>query len=57
MTKYSELLEILKNLTETSIEAYTAQHKPESEWDEYDYMMIPQWKEALNLIEKATGDE
>lgn len=27
-----------------SIENYTSENKPESEWDEYDYMMIPKWK-------------
>jgi len=46
-----ELLSALRGLLD-SIEAYIAIHKPEEEWDEYDYMMLPRWKAAHALMEK-----
>jgi hypothetical protein len=49
-----EMLEVLVKLLD-SIEAYAAERKPEAEWDEYDYMMIPRWRAAKALVEKATA--
>ena len=45
-----ELLEVLAEL-QNSFEAYAALRKPEREWDEYDYMMLPVWKKALALLD------
>jgi hypothetical protein len=39
------LLDLMK-----SYEAYTATHKVEEEWDEYDTMMIPIWRQAAAFI-------
>ena len=52
-----ELLEALKGVLD-SYEAYLAinESKPESHWDEYDYMMIPKWRAAQAAIKKATGE-
>lgn len=52
-----ELLEALKGVM-NSIDAYVAlnENKPESEWDEYDYMMIPKWKFAKQVLAKAEGE-
>lgn len=52
----TDLLEALEGL----MDCYDAHHaihneKPESDWDEYDYMMIPRWRAALRLIKKARG--
>ena len=33
-----------------SFECYTAMKKPESEWDEYDYMMLPLWKKLVEVL-------
>jgi hypothetical protein len=49
-----ELLSVLRGVLD-SIEAYIAIHKPEEEWDEYDYMMLPRWKAAHALMEKLDG--
>lgn len=46
-----ELLEIITGLLD-SFEAYIALNKPENEWDEYDYMMLPRWKAAHALVER-----
>jgi hypothetical protein len=35
-----------------SIEAYSAERKPENEWDEYDYMMNPRWMAAKALVDR-----
>lgn len=52
----TDLLEALEGL----MDCYDAHHaihdeKPESNWDEYDYMMIPRWRAALSLIKRARG--
>jgi hypothetical protein len=49
-----EMFSILRGVLD-SIEAYIAIHKPEEEWDEYDYMMLPRWKAAHALMEKLDG--
>lgn len=33
-----------------SFECYTAMHKPEAEWDEYDQMMIPLWRNLVEIL-------
>jgi hypothetical protein len=39
-----------------SFENYTSQHKPESEWDEYDHMMFPLWAALRAAIDAAGGE-
>lgn len=34
----------------TSFENYTSENKPESEWDEYDHMMLPKWKRLREAL-------
>lgn len=44
-----ELERMVRRLSR-SFECYTAQHKPESEWDEYDRCILPVWREALAMV-------
>jgi hypothetical protein len=34
-----------------SIEAYEAEKRPEDQWDEYDYMMLPRWISARRFLD------
>lgn len=54
----TDLLEALEGLMDC-LEAEYAIHsdKPDFDWDEYDYMMIPRWRAALRLIKKARSQE
>lgn len=52
-----ELVELREAATDVlkSIENYTSENKPESDWDEYDYMMIPKWKRLRAALAPPTG--
>lgn len=46
-----ELLDIINGL-QMSVENYFSSRKPETEWDEYDYMMFPKWIRLQDFLEK-----
>ena len=46
-----DIYDLLVKLSQ-SIEFYAAKNKPEVEWDEYDYMMLPTWKRLQELLER-----
>jgi hypothetical protein len=51
-----QLLKIIKNLT-NSYECHLAKEKDINNWDEYDYMMIPYWREALMALQICEREE
>lgn len=48
-TAYDELKNAALTVTK-SFECYTAENKPESEYDEYDSWMLPAWKKLLSIV-------
>ena len=50
-TEMDDFISAVDDITK-SYECYSALHKPETEWDEYDYMMYPKWKKLLEILEK-----
>lgn len=39
-----------------SFECYSALKKPESEWDEYDYLMYPKWIALTKLLNLSLSE-
>ncbi len=50
--RLQEAKDILEILVATSFEAYAAKHRQPMTDDEYDVMMDPLWKRAIDFIEK-----
>lgn len=51
MNKEEIAISLLRELTK-SFEFYSALHKPETEWDEYDYMMYPIWIRVAEFLDE-----
>lgn len=51
-----ECFALLKDLCD-SFECYVASEKAECDYDEYDYMMLPRWKKAREIIARIEAGE